>query len=123
MAIEREPSEIGEAVKWLTGAAIAVAALSSAAQAQTTLSMWYHGAGNEVESKIINQIIADFNASQSDWKVELQSFPQGAYNDSVTAGALAGNLPDILDVDGPNMPNWAWAGYMQPNGIEDEAPR
>jgi len=33
------------------------------------------------------------NASQTDWKVELQSFPQAAYNDSVTAGALAGNLP------------------------------
>jgi len=106
-------------MKWLTGAAFAAAALSSAAQAQTTLSMWYHGAGNEVEAKIINQIITDFNASQPDWKVELQSFPQAAYNDSVTAGALAGNLPDILDVDGPNMPNWAWAGYMQPLQIDE----
>ena len=46
-------------------------------------------------------IIADFNASQSDWKVVLEQFPQAAYNDSVTAAALAGNLPDILDVDGP----------------------
>ena len=81
--------------------------------------MWYHGAGNEVESKIVNQIITDFNASQTDWSVELQSFPQGAYNDSVVAGALAGNLPDILDVDGPVMPNWAWAGYMQPLQIDE----
>ncbi|WP_374626456.1 extracellular solute-binding protein [Devosia sp.] len=93
--------------------------LSGGAFAQATLSMWYHGAGNEVESKIVNQIIADFNASQSDYKVELQSFPQAAYNDSVTAGALAGNLPDILDVDGPVMPNWAWAGYMQPLKIDE----
>jgi multiple sugar transport system substrate-binding protein len=100
-------------------ASAAILAWASAAQAQTTLSMWYHGAGNEVESKIINQIITDFNASQSDWKVELQSFPQAAYNDSVVAGALAGNLPDILDVDGPVMPNWAWAGYMQPLKIDE----
>jgi multiple sugar transport system substrate-binding protein len=100
-------------------ASAAVLAWASAAQAQTTLSMWYHGAGNEVESKIVNQIIADFNASQTDWKVELQSFPQAAYNDSVVAGALAGNLPDILDVDGPVMPNWAWAGYMQPLKIDE----
>ena len=50
----------------------------------------------------------------TDWKAELQSFPQIACNDSVTAGALAGNLPDILDVDGPVMPNWAWDRYMQP---------
>lgn len=84
-----------------------------AAFAQTPLTMWYHGAGNEVESAIINQIVADFNASQTDWRVTLESFPQGAYNDSVVAAALAGNLPDILDVDGPVMPNWAWAGYMQ----------
>lgn len=95
------------------------AAGASAALAQTTLSMWYHGAGNEVELKLINEVITDFNASQTDWKVELQSFPQAAYNDSVVAGALAGNLPDILDVDGPNMPNWAWAGYMQPLVIDE----
>ncbi|QYO77744.1 sugar ABC transporter substrate-binding protein [Devosia salina] len=94
-------------------------AMSSAAMAQTTLTMWYHGAGNEVESNIVNQIISDFNASQSDWAVEMQSFPQAAYNDSVVAGALAGNLPDILDVDGPVMPNWAWSGYMQPLQIDE----
>jgi multiple sugar transport system substrate-binding protein len=100
-------------------ASAAIMAWASAAQAQQTLSMWYHGAGNEVESKIINQIIADFNASQTDWKVELQSFPQAAYNDSVVAGALAGNLPDIIDVDGPVMPNWAWSGYLQPLKIDE----
>lgn len=103
----------------LAGVLLSTALSSGAAFAQTTLSMWYHGAGNEVESKIVNQIITDFNASQADWKVELQSFPQAAYNDSVVAGALAGNLPDILDVDGPVMPNWAWSGYMQPLKIDE----
>lgn len=102
-----------------TGALLASVALTSVAQAQTTLSMWYHGAGNEGEAKVLNQIITDFNASQTDWMVELQSFPQAAYNDSVVAGALAGNLPDILDVDGPVMPNWAWANYMQPLQIDE----
>ena len=90
------------------------------ALAQTELSMWYHGAGNEVESRIITRIVDDFNASQSDWMVELESFPQESYNDSVVAAALAGNLPDIIDVDGPIMPNWAWSGYMQPLGIPEE---
>lgn len=100
-------------------ASAAILSWASVAQAQETLTMWYHGAGNEVEQKLINELITDFNGSQSDWKVELQSFPQAAYNDSVVAGALAGNLPDILDVDGPNMPNWAWAGYMQPLKIDE----
>jgi multiple sugar transport system substrate-binding protein len=103
----------------LAGVLLSTALLSSTAMAQTTLTMWYHGAGNEVEANIINQIVSDFNASQSDWAVELESFPQAAYNDSVVAGALAGNLPDILDVDGPVMPNWAWAGYLQPLQIDE----
>ncbi|WP_316860569.1 sugar ABC transporter substrate-binding protein [uncultured Cohaesibacter sp.] len=93
--------------------------LSGTAFAQTNLSLWYHGAGNEVESKIINQIVSDFNASQSDWNVVLESFPQTSYNDSVVAAALANNLPDIIDVDGPIMPNWAWSGYMQPLQIDE----
>ena len=95
--------------------------IASAATAQTELSMWYHGAGNEVESNILNGIIDDFNSAQSDWSVSVESFPQGSYNDSVVAGALSGNLPCILDVDGPVMPNWAWSGYMQPLPISDAA--
>ncbi len=76
--------------------------------------MWYHGAGNEVESALINQIIDDFNASQSEYVIELEDFPQATYNESIVAAALSGNLPDIIDVDGPVMPNWAWSGYMAP---------
>jgi len=103
----------------MAGMLLGTTLLSTAAMAQTELSLWYHGAGNEVEAKIINQIVSDFNASQSDWMVTLESFPQAAYNDSVVAGALAGNLPDILDVDGPVMPNWAWSGYLQPLSIDE----
>jgi multiple sugar transport system substrate-binding protein len=103
----------------LASTIIATLASMQSAHAATDVTMWYHGAGNEVESKIINQIVADYNASQSDWVVKLEGFPQGSYNDSVVAGALAGNLPCILDVDGPVMPNWAWAGYMQPLSIDE----
>ncbi|GLQ10150.1 sugar-binding protein [Devosia yakushimensis] len=92
-----------------------ILAMSTApAWAQTELSLWYHGAGNPTEGEILNTVISDFNASQSDWAVKLEQFPQGAYNDTIVAAAVAGNLPDIIDVDGPNMPNWAWAGYMAP---------
>lgn len=105
----------------LTFGAALVASVSwaSLAVAQTELSMWYHGAGNEVEANILNGIVADFNASQSDWTVVVESFPQESYNDSVVAAALAGNLPDIIDVDGPVMPNWAWSGYLQPLTIDE----
>lgn len=102
------------------GSAIALClATSGSAFAATDLTMWYHGGGNEVEKAIIDTIISDFNSDQSDWTVNIESFPQDSYNDSVTAAALAGNLPDILDVDGPVMPNWAWSGYMQPLPIDE----
>jgi multiple sugar transport system substrate-binding protein len=101
------------------GALLASTCLVGAAAAQTDLSLWYHGAGNEVERQILTRIVDDFNASQSDWRVAIEQFPQAAYNDSVTAAALSGELPDILDVDGPIMPNWAWAGYLAPLEIDE----
>lgn len=97
-----------------------LAASTSLAQAQTELSLWYHGAGSaNAEERLVNELVDEFNASQSDWTVVIETFPQLAYNDAVGAAALAGELPDILDVDGPVMPNWAWAGYMQPLGIDE----
>lgn len=105
--------------KFTAGALIAYAATAGASLAQTEVTMWYHGAGNEVESNILGGIVDDFNASQSDWAVSVESFPQQSYNESVVAAALAGNLPCIIDVDGPIMPNWAWSGYMQPLNIDE----
>ena len=58
--------------------------------AQTELSLWYHGAGSaNAEEALVNQLVEEFNASQSDWKVAIETFPQGAYNDAVGAAALA----------------------------------
>ena len=102
-------------------AALAALTVFALASAQTTLSMWYHGAGNEVERNILTSIVDDFNASQDDWVVEIEQFPQASYNESVVAAALAGNLPDIIDVDGPVMPGWAWAGYMAPLELSEGA--
>ena len=61
------------------------------------------------------------NASQSDYVVALEEFPQESYNESIVAAALAGELPDIIDVDGPVMPNWAWSGYMAPLELPEGA--
>lgn len=108
------------------GSAIAAAAgvpfalLASSAGAQTELTLWYYVAGKAEDRRIMAGIIEDFNASQQDWRVGLQEFPQAAYSDSVTAAALSNKLPDTLDVDGPNMPNWAWAGYLQPLRVSED---
>lgn len=82
--------------------------------------MWTHSAGNAAELAVYEKIITDFNASQDEYEVVHESFPQGAYNDAIVAAAASGDLPCLLDLDGPIMPNWAWAEYLQPLEISTE---
>ena len=85
-----------------------------------TIDLWTHAGGNEAELGVITTIVDDFNASQNKYKVTVQAFPQDSYNQSVVAAAAAKKLPCILDIDGPNVPNWAWAGYLAPlEGMDD----
>lgn len=53
------------------------------------LTMWTHSAGNPAELEVYQQIIEDFNASQDEYEVVEESFPQGAYNDAIVAAAAA----------------------------------
>jgi multiple sugar transport system substrate-binding protein len=103
---------------------LALAGCGQAGQGNTTgedgrtqLTMWTHSAGNAAELAVYEQIISDFNASQDEYEVVHESFPQGAYNDAIVAAAASNDLPCLLDLDGPIMPNWAWAGYLQPLGL------
>jgi len=85
----------------------------------TTMTLWTHNGGNDVELAVNKKVVADFNASQDEYRVKLQSFPQDSYNSAVTAAAAANKLPCILDIDGPNVPNWAWAGNLAPLELPD----
>jgi multiple sugar transport system substrate-binding protein len=83
------------------------------------VALWTHNAGNAAELGAIEAIVKDFN-KQSKTKIKVQAFPQDSYNQSVTAAAASKKLPCILDIDGPNVPNWAWAGYLAPlTGMDD----
>ena len=93
---------------------------SSGSGGGNTLTLWTHNAGNAAELASINAIVADYNKSQKNYQVTVQAFPQDSYNQSVTAAAAAKKLPCILDVDAPNVPNWAWAKYLSPlTGMDD----
>lgn len=93
---------------------------SSSAGGDGTITLWTHNAGNAAELEAIEGVVSDFNASQDEYTVKVQAFPQTSYNQSVTAAASSKKLPCILDIDGPNVPNWAWAGYLAPlTGLED----
>ena len=95
--------------------------LSGVVSAQTELSMWYHGGAWAAEHQVFIDLIEAFNTSQSEYTVVLEAFPQESYNSSIVAAAAAGELPDIIDVDGPVMPGWAWAGWMAPLELSEGA--
>lgn len=119
MTVKSTNTQGATAMKRIALAALA-ASVSWSATAAESLSLWYHGAGNPAEMEVLGTIISDFNASQNDWTVEIQSFPQESYNSSIVSAALSGKLPDILDVDGPIMPNWAWSGYLAPLDVSED---
>lgn len=76
------------------------------------LTSFYHGGGQEKDAFL--QVVKDFNASQDQVTVEVESIPEGTYNDAVQSAAASGKLPDILDFDGPNLYNYAWNGNLIP---------
>ncbi|MFJ5840232.1 extracellular solute-binding protein [Streptomyces shenzhenensis] len=87
---------------------------STSGASGNTLTLWTHNAGNSAELDVVKKIIKEFNGSQSKYKVKVQALPQSDYNSSVVAAASARKLPCLLDVDGPNVANWAWGGYLSP---------
>lgn len=110
------------AKKLLAGASIFTLALAALAgcssqggsAAGADITLWTHNGGNEKELAVVQEAVDGFNKANPDTPVKLQTFPQKSYNDSIVAAASSGDLPCILDLDGPIMPNWAWSGYLDP---------
>lgn len=84
------------------------------------ITLWTHNGGNKEELAVVRSAVDGFNKANPDSKVTLKSFPQESYNDAIASAAVSGDLPDILDLDGPIMPNWAWAGYLSPLTISQD---
>jgi multiple sugar transport system substrate-binding protein len=93
---------------------VAAEPTATAIAGREQVSLWSHSAGNPDEIAVVNQMIDDFNAQSDTYQVVLESFPQAAYNEAVAAASVAGSLPCIVDLDAPTVPNFAWAGYIQP---------
>jgi multiple sugar transport system substrate-binding protein len=84
------------------------------AVAEETVSVWFHSGKGE-ERQALDAQVADFNeANAGEVQIELINLPEGSYNEQVQAGALAGDLPCLLDFDGPFVYNYAWSGYLIP---------
>ncbi|NOZ70853.1 MAG: sugar ABC transporter substrate-binding protein [Chloroflexi bacterium] len=77
------------------------------------VSVWFHSGKGE-EREVLDAQVEAFNASHPDIQIDAVRLPEGSYNDQVNAAALAGDLPCLLDFDGPFLYNYAWSGYLQP---------
>jgi multiple sugar transport system substrate-binding protein len=89
-------------------------------EGRTEVTMWTHSAGNQAELDIIEASVAEYHASQDDYWIVVESFPQGAYGDALIGAATTNDLPCLLDLDGPTVPNWAWSESIQPLGLPTE---
>ena len=88
------------------------AAAEPAAEA-VTVTMWWH-TGTPEEMEATDAAVAAFNSSRTDIQIDKTDIPGGAYTDQVNAAALAGDLPCVLDFDGPFVYNFAWSDYLIP---------
>jgi multiple sugar transport system substrate-binding protein len=92
----------------------AVLSFATFAMAEETVTVWFHSGKGE-ERQALDAQVADFNeANAGEVQIELVNLPEGSYNEQVQAGALAGDLPCLLDFDGPFVYNYAWSGYLMP---------
>ncbi|TYC02999.1 MAG: sugar ABC transporter substrate-binding protein [Kosmotoga sp.] len=83
------------------------------------ITLWFHS-GRGAEREVLNDQVKRFNEMQDEVYIKAVQLPEGSYNDQVNSAALAGDLPDILDLDGPYIANYAWAGYLR--SLEDLVP-
>nr|WP_321461236.1 extracellular solute-binding protein [uncultured Vibrio sp.] len=97
-----------------TALALSLSLISSTTfAAPTEVKVWRHQTG-DAEMKASAALVERFNQSQDKWKVVVESIPEGAYNESITAAAMANQLPCAMTIDQPTVPNFAWAGFIRP---------
>jgi multiple sugar transport system substrate-binding protein len=88
--------------------------------APVDIVVWRHDTG-DAEMAASRSAVERFNSSQNKWKVWVQAIPQGSYTESITAASMVGQLPCVIAIDQPTVPNFAWAGNVR--ALDDLLPR
>ncbi len=77
------------------------------------LEVWSH-AGQESERRVLREQVSRYDALHPRLRVRLTFLPEGSYTGQVQAAAVAGDLPDLLELDGPFVADAAWQGSLRP---------
>ncbi|ULR53314.1 ABC transporter substrate-binding protein [Streptomyces deccanensis] len=85
---------------------------AEAGSGEGTISVWAHQ-GQKSESEALQNAVKSFNSSQKKVKVELKLIPETDYTKTITA-TDAGELPDVMEFDGPTMANFVYNKKLAP---------
>ncbi len=96
-----------------TGGEATAAPAAGQATADGPIDLWFHG-GTGGEHDAMVATVKAFEDANPTIKVNLVNLPGGDYNAQVQAAAFSRKLPCVLDFDGPNMYNYAWADLLVP---------
>lgn len=77
------------------------------------LTVWAH-AGQAAERQVLQSQVARFNQQNPAIDLDLTFIPERNYNAQVQAAALADDLPDILEIDGPYLYSYIWQNHLLP---------
>lgn len=77
------------------------------------LEVWRHS-GTEAETETLDQQVGAFNASQSKVRVEVTTITEGDYNDALQTAAAGGELPDVVEIDGPLVNSYVYQRHLVP---------
>ncbi|MEN8763369.1 MAG: extracellular solute-binding protein [Thiogranum sp.] len=83
------------------------------------LHVWAH-AGQEAERQVLQSQLDRYNQQSDKIQLKLTFIPERDYNAQVQAAAVAGDLPDVLEFDGPYLYNYIWQRHLIP--LEDVLP-
>lgn len=85
-------------------------------KSSTNLSLWI-ASEEEIERNCWRELVKDFNQSNTDCKIDLRFItygPQMAVRDVLYRAFASGMAPDILSIDGPDVPYWAYINAIRP---------
>ena len=88
-------------------------------EGEAYLSIWVHSIEDTEEGQAYRESVDTFNeAYNGKYFADIEFVPRndsgGGYSDKINASVMAGGLPDVLTVDGPNVSAYAANGIIQP---------
>lgn len=110
----------------LLGVAVGLWSSATAEPAIAEIEVWWH-TGKPEELAVMTAQVEEFNQMyEGQIRARLVSIPEADYTDEVRAAALADALPDVLDLDGPTLASFVWAGQIRalddlvPDGLRND---